>query len=71
LQRTAASVAELDLHRGVNNLEPVLQLTGNAMQKRIAGMTAWHDEMACECRFGRAHRPNVQIMHTGDTRQLR
>ena len=69
LQGTESSSIEFNLHGSVADLELAVQLTGDAMQKTVAGMTARSDEMARKGRFGRTHCPDMQIVDGGDFRQ--
>ena len=48
------------------NGKPALELARDLMQTPIVQPATGHDQVGGECRLGRAHCPDVQVMHIGD-----
>ena len=62
-------IADLDLQCHVADAEALLQFMPCLGQKTIVERGAGTHQMDRHRDFGRAHRPDVQIVHVGDTRQ--
>ena len=59
-----AGGVDLDLRRRMVDAELIGQVARQPMQETVAGMAPGHDQMARQGNFRRAHRPDVQIMHS-------
>ena len=62
-------IARFDLQRHVADTEAHLQVVPGARQQAVVEDGAGTHQMGGHRDFGRAHRPDVQIVHVGDTRQ--
>ena len=60
-------VAGFDLQRGVGDLEAVLQFIADVMEKPVVEAGAGPHQMHGQRGFGRAHGPDVEIMHFAHT----
>ena len=65
-----AGRADLDLARGVTDPEPILEHLLRAEQEFVARMPLRHDQVAGQRRIGRAHCPNMQVVHALDARKV-
>ena len=61
----------LDLQGCVPDSEMVTQLATGLDEESIARTCMRHDQMNRERHLGRAHGPDVQVMHLGDARARR
>src|SRR5690242_13674935 len=57
---------DLDLYGRVVDLEALCEIIAQVIEKGVARMAVRHDEMASERVFGRAHWPDMQVMHAND-----
>src|SRR5271168_4832695 len=61
-ERAGGGGVDLDLRRRVADPELMRQVFRQPMQEGVARVPSGHDQMAGERRFGRANRPDVQIV---------
>src|SRR4029077_20941038 len=48
------------------DLEALGEIAAQFVQKCVAWMALWHDQMAGQRVLSRAHRPDMQVMHVDD-----
>ena len=67
LTPVAIDFPRLDLQGHVIDVEPVMEHRTHRIEERVSGMTARHDKVRGQHIFGRARRPDVEIVHAFHT----